>query len=51
MADNPEAMEDLRRILEERQALYAKADRRLDTAGLSVEQALERLETLLPAPS
>jgi len=48
MADNPEAMDDLRRIIEERQALYAKADRRLDTAGLSVAQALDRLVALVP---
>ena len=48
MAGNPEAMEDLRRILAEREALYAKADRRLDTAGLSVAQALEKLLALLP---
>jgi len=48
MAGNPEAMEDLRRILAEREALYAKADRRLDTAGMTVQQALERLLTLLP---
>jgi XRE family aerobic/anaerobic benzoate catabolism transcriptional regulator len=48
MADNPEAMEDLRRILAEREALYAKADRRLDTAGLTVAQALEKLLALLP---
>ena len=48
MADNPEAMDDLRRILTEREALYAKADRRLDTAGLTVQQALERLVALVP---
>jgi XRE family aerobic/anaerobic benzoate catabolism transcriptional regulator len=48
MAGNPEAMEDLRRILTEREALYAKADRRLDTAGLTVAQALEKLLALLP---
>jgi len=48
MADNPEAMEDLRRILVEREALYAKADRRLDTGGLTVQQALEKLVALVP---
>jgi XRE family transcriptional regulator, aerobic/anaerobic benzoate catabolism transcriptional regulator len=48
MAGNPEAMEDLRRILADREALYAKADRRLDTAGLSVAQALETLLSLIP---
>lgn len=48
MADNPQAMADLRRILAEREALYAKADRRLDTAGLTVAQALDKLIALLP---
>lgn len=49
MADNPEAMEDLRRILAERQALYSKADRRLDTSGRNVGESLDRLLELLPA--
>lgn len=49
MADNPEAMEDLRRILVERERLYAKADQRLDTAGKSTEQCLRELQELLPA--
>jgi len=49
MADNPEAMEDLRRILAERHALYAKADRRLDTSGRSVGESLASLIELLPA--
>ena len=48
MAGNPEAMDDLRRILAEREALYAKADRRLDTAGLTVAEALEKLVSLVP---
>ena len=49
MADNPEAMEDLRRILVEREGLYAKADRRLDTAGKPTAQCLDELVALLPA--
>lgn len=48
MADNPEAMEDLRRILIEREALYSKADARLDTAGRSVEESLAALLELVP---
>jgi XRE family aerobic/anaerobic benzoate catabolism transcriptional regulator len=48
MADNPAALEDLRRILAERHALYAKADARLDTAGCTVEQSLEDLLTIVP---
>jgi XRE family transcriptional regulator, aerobic/anaerobic benzoate catabolism transcriptional regulator len=43
MAGNAEAMEDLRRILAERQALYAKADARLDTTGKSVDAAVAEL--------
>lgn len=50
MADNPEAMEDLRRILIEREALYSKADARLDTAGQTVDQSLAALLALLPDP-
>jgi len=48
MADNPEAMEDLRRILIEREALYSKADARLDTAGKSIEESLAALLELVP---
>jgi XRE family aerobic/anaerobic benzoate catabolism transcriptional regulator len=43
MADNEAAMEDLRRILAGRHALYAKADVTIDTAGKTVEQSLKEL--------
>jgi XRE family aerobic/anaerobic benzoate catabolism transcriptional regulator len=43
MADNTEAMEDLRRILDERAALYSKADATVKTAGKSVDQSLALL--------
>jgi XRE family transcriptional regulator, aerobic/anaerobic benzoate catabolism transcriptional regulator len=43
MADNAAAMEDLRRILAGRRALYARADRTVDTAGKSIEQSLAEL--------
>ena len=46
MADNPEAMEDLKRILEEREPLYAKADCRLNTAGQEIEVSLDALDVL-----
>jgi XRE family aerobic/anaerobic benzoate catabolism transcriptional regulator len=46
MANNAEAMEDLRRILAVRGPLYAKADAIVDTAGRGVD---ETLETLLAA--
>jgi XRE family transcriptional regulator, aerobic/anaerobic benzoate catabolism transcriptional regulator len=43
MAGNEEAMEDLRRILSGREALYSKADARVDTAGKTVEQSFKEL--------
>jgi XRE family aerobic/anaerobic benzoate catabolism transcriptional regulator len=50
MADNPEAMADLRRILAEREQLYAQADLQLDTTGKTVEQSLDELARLLATP-
>jgi XRE family transcriptional regulator, aerobic/anaerobic benzoate catabolism transcriptional regulator len=44
MADNEEAMEDLRRILAGREALYSKADARVDTAGKTTAQSLRELK-------
>jgi XRE family aerobic/anaerobic benzoate catabolism transcriptional regulator len=44
MAENDEAMEDLRRILAGRNALYAKADVTIDTAGRTVEQTFRELK-------
>jgi XRE family transcriptional regulator, aerobic/anaerobic benzoate catabolism transcriptional regulator len=44
MADNEEAMEDLRRILQGREALYSKADARVDTAGKTTAQSLRELK-------
>src|SRR5712672_4044258 len=41
MADNAEAMEDLRRILAGREALYAKADAVVDTEGRTIDESLE----------
>jgi XRE family aerobic/anaerobic benzoate catabolism transcriptional regulator len=43
MADNVEAMEDLRRILEARTPLYGKADIELDTSQDTVEGSFEKL--------
>jgi XRE family aerobic/anaerobic benzoate catabolism transcriptional regulator len=43
MAGNAQAMEDLRRILEGRAALYGQADVTVDTAGKSVEESLAEL--------
>ena len=43
MAGNDQAMEDLRRILESRAALYGQADAVVNTAGKSVEKSLAEL--------
>lgn len=48
MTGNPDAMEDLRRILEERVQLYTKADAVLQTTGQTVEESLEHLTRLAP---
>jgi len=47
MADNAEAMADLRRILGEREPLYGRADIRIDTQGRAVETCLGDLERAL----
>jgi XRE family transcriptional regulator, aerobic/anaerobic benzoate catabolism transcriptional regulator len=47
MAGNPEAMEQLKSILTSREALYQKAEAQLDTSGLSVNQSMTRLLTLI----
>jgi XRE family transcriptional regulator, aerobic/anaerobic benzoate catabolism transcriptional regulator len=44
MADNEEAMEDLRRILAGREVLYSKADVCVDTAGKTTAQSLRELK-------
>lgn len=44
MADNSEAMEDLRRILEAREPLYRRADVQLETSGESIENSFLRLK-------
>jgi XRE family aerobic/anaerobic benzoate catabolism transcriptional regulator len=44
MAGNDEAMADLRTILAGRAALYAKADAKVDTAGVSVAASFKRLQ-------
>jgi XRE family aerobic/anaerobic benzoate catabolism transcriptional regulator len=49
MADNDEAMDDLRRILEAREPFYRKADLHLDTSGKTVEQSFRELKKTLNA--
>ena len=48
MAASTEAMEDLRRMLAEREPLYARADLTIDTAGRSERQSLQDLLGALP---
>jgi XRE family aerobic/anaerobic benzoate catabolism transcriptional regulator len=48
MAGNAEAMDDLRRILEGRAALYGQADATVDTAGRTVERSLKDLRKVIP---
>jgi XRE family transcriptional regulator, aerobic/anaerobic benzoate catabolism transcriptional regulator len=43
MKGSPEAMEDLKRILDGRHALYSKADAAIDTSGKSVAECTEAL--------
>jgi len=43
MAGSPEALEDLKRILEGRSAFYAKADLAFDTSALSLEESFMAL--------
>ncbi len=47
MADNQEAMEDLRRILETREPLYRKADVTVNTSEAGVEESVAQLAELL----
>lgn len=46
MADQRHAMDDLKRILNEREALYSRADISIDTSALSVEATLDQLLAL-----
>ena len=48
MANNPEAMSDLERILAEREPLYRKADAVVDTSGHSLEEVLQECLSALP---
>jgi len=49
MAGNDAAMEDLRRILHGRAALYGQADRTVDTAGRTIEESLGNLRRAVRA--
>jgi XRE family transcriptional regulator, aerobic/anaerobic benzoate catabolism transcriptional regulator len=43
-----EAMEDIRRILASREALYARADAVVDTSARSIRQSIKDLERAVP---
>jgi XRE family aerobic/anaerobic benzoate catabolism transcriptional regulator len=47
MADNPGAMAELRRLLAERQPLYAEAAHVIDTSRLGVDEAVDAIEALV----
>lgn len=47
MAQNREAMEDLKAILAAREADYRRADAALDTTGKSVDESAKDLSTLV----
>ena len=47
MAGNREAMEDLRGILDSRIPFYSQAQYRVDTSGVSAEEAFESLQKLI----
>ncbi len=49
MAGSEQAMEDLRRILQEREPLYARADLTIDTSGIPEEQSVAELRSALGA--
>lgn len=46
-----EALDDIRRILASREALYARADAVVDTAARTARQSLKDLERAVPAPA
>jgi XRE family aerobic/anaerobic benzoate catabolism transcriptional regulator len=48
MADGPQAMDDLKAILESRTPLYARADAVVATSGQTATQALAALLAALP---
>lgn len=50
MADNREAMADLKRILAVRGPLYARADATVDTAGRTIDATFRQLLAAMPRP-
>lgn len=50
MADHPEAMAELRRLLASREPLYAEAAHTVDTSRLGVDAVVQEIESLAAAP-
>ena len=48
MAGSQQAMDDLRRILEERSELYSRADLEIDTTGVKPQKSVRELLKALP---
>lgn len=48
MAASPQAMDDLRRILQEREPLYARADLTVDTTAVPLQQSVAEVKRALP---
>ncbi|HEV7501259.1 MAG TPA: shikimate kinase [Vicinamibacteria bacterium] len=51
MADHPEGMGELRRLLAARRPLYAEAAHTVDTSGLETDEVLRRVESLVTRAS
>jgi XRE family aerobic/anaerobic benzoate catabolism transcriptional regulator len=51
MADHPQAMAELRRLLAVREPLYAEANHAIDTSRLGIDGTLRRIEALVRQPS
>ena len=49
MADNPGAMDQLKSILRNREALYSKADVQIDTSGKPIDVSLQDLVQAIQA--
>jgi hypothetical protein len=47
MADSPQAMAELRRLLAVREPLYAEAHLTVDTSGLGLEEVVDAVEDLV----
>ena len=47
MADNPQAMAELRRLLAAREPLYAAAAHTVDTSRKSVDEVVQTIEALV----